>query len=112
MMMNILARREEIILIAFCKLGGNSYGVTIREKVIELSGKDIVYGTLYNSLEYLINKGFVTSRKGEPTPERGGKSKTIYSITQTGLEALQETKKLNDYIWQDMPDIELGIAGK
>ena len=108
--MGVLTLKEEIILIAICKLGGDAYGVTIRNKVIELSGKNIVYGTLYNSLEYLINKGYVLSEKGEPTPERGGKSKTIYSITIEGKSALQQTKELHEHIWQDMPDFEWGIT--
>ncbi len=110
--MGILTRNEEIIIISIWKLKGNADGVTIRDKVIEISGKEIVYGTLYNSLEYLIRKGYVSSVKGEPTPERGGKSKTIYSLTQEGKQSLYDTKELNKNIWRDMPDFELGIIEK
>ena len=110
--MGILTRKEEIIMIAIWKLGGDAYGVSIRDRVIELSHQNIVYGTLYNSLEYLIRKGYVTSRKGDPTPERGGKSKTIYSITPDGESALQTTKALNDHLWQGMPGFNLGIPAK
>ena len=110
--MGILTRNEELILIAIWKLGGEVHGVSVREKFIELSRKNIVYGTLYNLLDYLIRKGYVTSKKGEPTPERGGKSKTIYSITLSGQLALQETKIFNDSVWENMPDFDLGITGK
>lgn len=110
--MGILTRKEEIIMIAIWKLGGDAYGVSIRDKVIELSNQNIVYGTLYNSLEYLIRKGYVSSRKGDPTPERGGKSKTIYSMTPEGEIALQKTKELNEQLWEGMPDFHLGISGK
>jgi DNA-binding PadR family transcriptional regulator len=110
--MSFLTRKEEIIMIAIWKLGGNAYGVSIREKVIELSRQKIVYGTLYNSLEYLIRKGFVSSKKGCPAPERGGKSKTIYSITQEGEIAIQKTRELQEQIWQDMPKFKLGTSGK
>ena len=109
--MGILARKEEIILAAIWKLGGYAYGVAVREKLSELTGKDVVYGTLYNSLEQLIKKGYIISEKGEPTPERGGKSKTIYYITPRGQLALQETKLFHESIWLDMPDFELGITG-
>ena len=94
--MSLLTMNEQIILGAVFMLGGEAYGVAIRDKVVELSKKDIVYGTLYNSLEYLIRKGFIESRKGDPTPERGGKSKTIYTVTKTGMEALQETVRLQE----------------
>ncbi|MCP4727042.1 MAG: hypothetical protein GY863_18525 [bacterium] len=107
--MGVLTFKEEIILAAIWKLGGNAHGVPIREKVIEISKKNIVYGTLYNSLEYLIHKGHVKSEKGEPTPERGGKSKTIYSITPQGKKALMATREMHESIWQDMPDLKPGL---
>ncbi|MFC1563980.1 PadR family transcriptional regulator [candidate division KSB1 bacterium] len=107
--MRILTFKEEIILAAVWKLGGSAHGVPIREKVIEMSRKDIVYGTLYNSLEYLIQKGYIISEKGDPTPERGGKSKTVYTITAQGKKALKDTRELHDSIWLDMPDLKPGL---
>jgi len=110
--MRVLTLNEEIILIAVCRLGGSAHGVAIRDKVAELSGKEIVYGTLYNSLEYLIRKDFVRSVKGDPTPERGGKSKTIYSITLDGKKALMNTRLLHDKLWRGMPDLMMDPPGK
>jgi DNA-binding PadR family transcriptional regulator len=110
--MSVLTLNEEIILIAVCRLGGNAHGVAIRDKVAELSGKEIVYGTLYNSLEYLIRKGFVRSAKGDPTPERGGKRKTIYSITSEGKNALMNTRSLHEKLWKGMPDLKTAPPGK
>ena len=110
--MSFLTRKEELIMVTILKLGGNAYGVSIRDKVIELSKQNIVYGTLYNSLEYLIRKGFVSSQKGDPTPERGGKSKTIYSITPEGKIALQKTREFQEQVWQDMPKLTFGISEK
>ena len=105
--MRILTLNEEIILAAIWKLGGNTYGIPLQEKIKKMTKKNMVYGTLYNSLEYLINKGFVKWKKGSPTPERGGKRKTIYTITNEGKIALKNTKELHDTIWQQMPDLAL-----
>jgi DNA-binding PadR family transcriptional regulator len=110
--MQILTLNEEIILIAVCRLGGSAHGVAIRDVITELSGKEIVYGTLYNSLEYLIRKGFVLSVKGDPTPERGGKRKTIYSITSDGKKALMDTRSLHEKLWKGMPDLIMDHPGK
>ena len=96
--MVILAVKEEIILSALMMLSGNSHGAPLRKKVVELSGKEIVYGTLYNLLEVLIRKGLVTSQKSEPTPVRGGRRKTIYSITAKGKQALEETLLMHERI--------------
>ncbi len=105
--MSILTLNEEIILSAIWMLGGQTHGALIRDKVIKISGKEIVYGTLYNSIEFLIRKGFVTSQKGEPTPVRGGRSKTIYIITDEGKTALEKTKALHESIWQSIPALSM-----
>lgn len=107
--MNVLALKEEIILSSIWALGGESHGSLIRNKVIEFSNKEIVYGTLYNLLEVLIRKGHVASAKSEPTKVKGGKSKTIYSITLEGKKALQETKDLHENLWREMPDLGVNI---
>lgn len=105
--MGILTLNEETILIALCRLGGRAHGPDLREKIIELTGRAIVYGTLYNSLEYLIRKGYTASRKGSPTAERGGKAKSIYSITPEGRKALLETRRLHDRLWKDLSEVDL-----
>ena len=106
--MAILAVKEEIILSAILMLEGSSHGAPIRKKVIELSQKEIVYGTLYNLLEVLIRKGYVTSRKSDPKPVRGGRSKTIYKITKKGKTALEETLRMHEHIKNSIPSLESG----
>ena len=110
--MGILTLNEEIILIAICRLGGSAHGAAIQGEITEISQKEIVYGTLYNSLEYLIRKDYVSAVKGEPTPERGGKRKTIYTITPEGKAALLDTRQMHDKLWQGMPDLRIDTAGK
>jgi DNA-binding PadR family transcriptional regulator len=106
--MAILAVKEEIILSALVMLEGSSHGAPLRKKVVELSKKEIVYGTLYNLLEVLIRKGFVTSQKSKPMPIQGGRSKTIYSITKRGKNALEETLLLHQEIKNSVLGFESG----
>jgi DNA-binding PadR family transcriptional regulator len=103
----ILTLNEETILIALCRLGGEGHGPGLRDKLIELTGKSIVYGTLYNSLENLIRKGMVESHRGEPTPERGGKAKSIYRVTADGREALLDTRSHRDHLWKDLTEADI-----
>jgi DNA-binding PadR family transcriptional regulator len=107
--MGILTLREEIILSALVLLSGNSGGASIRNKIIEITGKEIVYGTLYNLMEYLMRKGYVTSYKSEPVPVQGGRSKTIYSITMAGKSALQETMALHEKIRGRLKNMEFEV---
>ena len=90
-------------------LGGSSRGALIRKMVIELTGKEIVYGTLYNMLEILMRKAYITSHRSDPTPVQGGRSKTIYTLTREGKMALQETFTLHDTIRKRLPKIEFGV---
>lgn len=106
--MVILAVKEEIILSALLMLEGSSSGAPLRKKVIELSQKEIVYGTLYNLLEILIRKGYVTSQKSDPMPVQGGRSKTIYSITQEGKQAVRDTLAMHEHIKKSIPGFETG----
>ncbi len=110
--MGILTVREEIILSALWMLGRTAHGGILRKKVVELSKKDIVYGTLYNILEILIRKGYVKSRKDTPTPVQGGKAMTIYTLTNEGISALKETKELHENVWKVWPELDLGVQSK
>ena len=57
--MKKLTVNEEIFLIAIWHLKDDAYGVKIRKKIRELTGSSILFGTLYNTLDYLVKKGYV-----------------------------------------------------
>jgi len=103
--MKYLTLNEEVLLIAIRKLGDNAYPVSIRDEVIKMTKKNVVYGALYNSLDYLLKKGLVNSRRGEPTPEKGGKSKVYFSLTPDGVKALQKTREFHESIWEGLEEI-------
>ena len=102
--MKDLTLAEEIILTAIWKLKDNAYGVTIRKHVAEVTKKSVIYGTLYNTLDQLLRKGYVTKVRGEPVAERGGRSKMFYSLTPTGIKALQNARELQRRIWNGIPE--------
>lgn len=100
--MKELTKAEEIVLLTIWRMEKNAYGVTIKRKIKERTGKDIPYGTLYFLLDQLTLKEFVFKIAGEPTPERGGRSKTFYKITLEGREALKAACKMYQMIWGDL----------
>jgi PadR family transcriptional regulator PadR len=103
-LMNILTLNEEMLLTVILHLGDNAYGVTIMEKIREISPKKIVFGTLYNSLDKLVKKGYVVAAAGEPTPERGGRRKVYYTLTKKGKFGLEKTKEFHRALWDWIPD--------
>ena len=105
--MKLLSRSEEVVLLSIWKLQDNAYGVTIREQVSDFTGKEWTLGTVYSPLHRLEKKGLVTTSKGEPTAERGGRSKIYYQVTHDGKQALQHIKKTYDTIWVNIPSFGL-----
>jgi len=106
--MKKLTINEQIFLIAIFHLKDNAYGVNIRKKIIELTGSPILFGTLYNTLDYLVKKGYVNTRRGEPTAQRGGHNKIYYSLTDEGKSSLQKARELQAKLWKNIPKFSLG----
>src|SRR5436190_24239696 len=86
-----LGQFEQLVLSAILALGDKAYGVTIHEKVEEISAKSISLGAVYVTLDRLEDKGFIMSWLSDPTPERGGRSKRHYQLQGLGERALQES---------------------
>ena len=103
--MKRLTINEQIFLIAIYHLGDEAYGVKIRTKITDLTGNSLLFGTLYNTLDALVKKGYVVTRKGEPTPQRGGQNKVYYSLTKDGLLSLQKARELQESLWLGIPEI-------
>lgn len=99
-----LTMAEEILLTAILRLKDNAYGVTIRKKIAEITKSDISYGTLYNLLGQLVRKGYVLKKRSQPTRERGGRSRMYYTLTETGINALEEARELHRSLWKGIPE--------
>src|SRR6185295_5908826 len=84
-----LGELEQLILLAILRLGDDAYGVTIRAELSGRAGRAVAPGALYTALERLETKGLVTSRMGDPTPQRGGRSKRYVRVSSAGLQALR-----------------------
>ena len=105
--MKDISKAEEMILLAIYRLKDNAYGVTIRKKIIETAQKDYTYGTLYGLLEQMVRKKLVLRTKGEPTAERGGRSKTFYNLTPEGIDALKHALEVHKSLWKGITGLSL-----
>ncbi len=103
--MKNLTLSEIIYLIAIWRLEENAYGVTIRKQIAKVTGKTYTYGTLYSALDQLFKKGYVVKSAGPPTPERGGRSKIFYKLTQEGIKSLKASRELQKAIWKGIPKL-------
>jgi PadR family transcriptional regulator PadR len=100
---NILTILEQIILTSIVVLKEEAYGVSIGRKTRELSGRGIMYGSLYNLLDQLHKKGYVARRLRTPAPGEGGHERILYTVTGAGLKALREAQGLQNVLWNSLP---------
>ena len=103
--MKLLSRSEEIVLLTIWKLQGNAYGIAIREKIYEDTGEEWSIGAVYAPVHRIEKKGLVRSYNGDPIPERGGRSKVYYEVTEKGRVALAKIKEINESIWKEVPNL-------
>ena len=86
-----LGEFEQLILLAILRLGDDAYGVTIRAELAARAERPVSPGALYTALQRLEAKGVITSRMGDPTPQRGGRAKRHVAVTAPGMRALRRS---------------------
>jgi DNA-binding PadR family transcriptional regulator len=106
----MLTRAEEYILLSVSRLKDQAYSVEIRKDLQQVTGKYWSFGTVYMPLDRLEKRGLLDSYLADPTPERGGRSKRIYTPTKKGLEALEKIRKIHEAAWKGMPRKTTGDA--
>jgi DNA-binding PadR family transcriptional regulator len=84
---------EKLLLLAVLRLGEDAYGAAIFEELEQRTARGVAPGAVYVTMRRLEKKGLVRSRPGEPTPERGGRAKKIYSLSPEGLDALRVARR-------------------
>jgi len=97
--MKLLSRMEEIILVAIWRLGEEAYGLAIRREVIRVTGEEWALGAIYPYLGRLLQAGYVRTSTIQATPERGGRHKILYRLTDAGRDALAEVHRIGRRTW-------------
>jgi PadR family transcriptional regulator PadR len=99
-----ISRAEEMMLLAIWRLRDKAYGVSIRRQIRKDTGKDYTYGTLYGLLRQMVHKGYIRKFLGDPLPQKGGRSKTYFILTPSGIRALKDTITLHRRMWKDIDE--------
>ena len=88
-----LGEFEHIIVLALLRLEDRAYGVTVRQEIEFRIKREVSIGAVYATLDRLETKGYVKSHRGDPTPERGGRSKRFFRVTAKGMTAVNRTQR-------------------
>ena len=105
-----LGNFELMVVLAILHVGEDAYGVPIAREREESSGKDVLLGSVYAALDRLEDKGLVSSRLGDPTPERGGRAKKYFKVTAKGVREVRDAQRTLVKLWRGLPELQGGTA--
>ena len=101
-----LGEFEQLVLLAIIRLGGTGaeaiYGVPIVDEIEGRTKRRVARAAVYIALRRLENKGLVATWMGDPTQERGGKSRRCVNVTRAGLKALRDSRHAVDQMWHGL----------
>jgi DNA-binding PadR family transcriptional regulator len=100
-----LGEFEELVLLMVAALHNEAYGVAILENLEVRQQKKLNISAVHVALKRLEDKGFVKSRFGGITEDRGGRRKKFYSITALGKKVLDKQFELRTSIYNEIPKI-------
>jgi hypothetical protein len=90
-----LGEFEELVLIIAASLDSNAYGVTITQEIERQTSRRVGFNTVHTTLRRLEEKGFISSKMGGATAERGGGGKGTFESPPLAAGRLW---KLSNYV--------------
>jgi len=102
-----LGEFEQLVLLAIAHLDGDAYGIPIVDEIERRTGRSVARAAVYVTLRRLEEKGLVSSRMSDPTPERGGKGRRYVKLEPEGARALREARRASERMWQGLDPASL-----
>lgn len=100
-----LGEFEELVLLTVGILNDEAYSISIAREIKKVTKRNVSFVVVHSALNRLEEKGYVDSKLGGATNERGGRSKRYFSISAAGKKALLRTKEQRDELWSMIPKI-------
>jgi PadR family transcriptional regulator PadR len=101
-----LGEFELMIMLAVVHLDDEAYGVPISRELEKHRRRDVSVSSVYAVLDRLEGKGWISSRLGEATPQRGGRAKRYFQVTEDGLRVIHETRRILTTLWRGLPELK------
>lgn len=102
-----LGEFEELVLTMVGILQEEAYGNAIVEEIRQRVGREANLSAVHITLYRLEDKGFIRSRMGGATNQRGGRRKRIFQITNAGLAMLRAMKEVRLDLWKLVPQLKM-----
>jgi PadR family transcriptional regulator, regulatory protein PadR len=105
-----LGELEELVLLTVGVLYPEAYGVGVMDELENQTGRSLNISAVHAVLTRLEEKGYVKSKMGDPSQERGGRRKRIFLLTAAGKRALEEANEMRNQLFNQIPKIALQFS--
>ncbi len=105
-----LGEFEELVLTMAGILQEEAYGNAIVSEIKQRVGREVNLSAVHVTLYRLEDKGFVKSKMGGATNQRGGRRKRIFTVTNAGLAMLRSMKEARMDLWKLIPQLKMVIV--
>ena len=96
---NHLGEFEELVLLAVRQLGEDANVIAIQDVLSHAANRSASLGAIYAALDRAQRKSLVESWLGDSRPERGGRARRYYGLTEEGETALSESRRVREAMW-------------
>ncbi|MDF9800168.1 PadR family transcriptional regulator PadR [Catalinimonas alkaloidigena] len=100
-----LGELQELVMLTVGMLYDDAYGVSIKDEIEKQSGRRVTLSTIHAALNRLEDKGYLNSRMGGASEERGGRPKRLFRVTAYGKQVLEESRQMRNRMWDLIPRI-------
>src|SRR5258706_4443492 len=104
---NYLGEFEELVSLSVASQSDQAYGVSIMQDIIDETGRNVNISAVHEVLKRLERKGYLKSKMGGATQERGGRRKRYFVLTTSGRRTLEEAMKLKLQLYKRVPNFSL-----
>jgi DNA-binding PadR family transcriptional regulator len=98
-----LGEFEQLVLLALIRLGDEAYGMSVRRELESRTERNVSIGAVYATLDRLESKGWVKSKLGDTSAERGGRARKCFIITGAGARALERSQQALRHMLAGLP---------
>jgi PadR family transcriptional regulator, regulatory protein PadR len=89
----LLGELEQLVMLALLRLDNEGHAPAVADEIEARASIALARGSVYVALDRLERKGYLVSRFGDPTAERGGKAKRLFAVTAEGRRALAAAER-------------------
>ena len=100
-----ISELEELVLLAVGVLTPDAYAYNIGKEINQQIGKSLSLASVHTVLYRMEKEGLLKSALGGKSEKRGGRSKRLFNLTETGRDTVQDIQSIRHSMWAKIQSI-------